>query len=396
VPGFQPIDVKRARSETPGAEGFVHLNSCGASLMPQRVVEAVQAHIELEARVGGYEAERQVTDRIEATYASLAQLIGAAPDEIAIVENATRGWDMAFYGFPFEPGDRILTSVAEYASNYIAYLQMARRRGVVIDVVPDDESGQLDVAALADRIDERAKLIAVTHVPTQGGLVQPVAEIGRVARASGVPFLLDACQSAGQMPLDVDAMGVDMLSATSRKFLRGPRGVGFLYVRRGWTQRLDPPFLDLRAATWTGTNSYTVRADARRFETWESNVAGKLGLGAAVDYALAWGLPAIEARVQQLAAELRERLARIPGTQLRDRGRRPCGIVTLEIDGHAPQDLVVALREHGIHVGASPPESSLLDMRGRGLAGLLRAGVHYYNTSEELERYARTLESLLR
>ena len=302
---------------------------------------------------------------------------------------------MAFYAFPFAPGDRILTSVAEYASNYIAFLQTARRTGAVVEVVPDDETGQLDVSALEARLDTSVKLIAITHVPTQGGLVQPVAEIGRLARAAGVPFLLDACQSVGQMPIDVEALCVDVLSATSRKFLRGPRGVGFLYVRREWIERLEPPFLDLRAATWTHADRYAIRADARRFESWESNVAGRLGLGAAVDYALDLGLDAIEARVVALADELRTHLDALPGVSVRDRGRRRCGIVTAEVSGHSPLDLVTALDQRGVYLSASPPESSLLDMRGRGLPGLLRAGVHYYNTRDELERYVETLATLL-
>jgi len=390
------IDVARARAETPGAEFVVHLNNCGAALMPRAVVDAVVGHVELEAQVGGYEAERRAAGAVEDTYRSLARLVGARPTEIAIVENATRGWDMAFHSFPFAPGDRILTSHSEYASNFIAHLQLERHRGVETLVVPDDESGQIDVAALADRIDSRVKLIALTHVPTQGGLVQPAAEVGAIARSAGIPFLLDACQSAGQLPLDVDAMGVDMLSATSRKFLRGPRGVGFLYVREQWIERLVPPFLDLRSATWTRSDAYQIRDDARRFETWESNVAGKLGFGVAVDYALAWGLEAIERRISHLADELRSRLDTISGVHVRDRGRVRCGIVTVEVDGHTPQALVAQLAERGIHTSASPAESSLLDMQARGLPGLLRVGVHYYNTPEELERYARTLESLLR
>jgi cysteine desulfurase/selenocysteine lyase len=263
-----PIDIAQARRDTPAVDSIVHFNNAGAALMPTPVMAAQLRHLQLEADTGGYEAAAAASDQMEAVYDSLAQLLNADRTEIALVENATVAWDMAFYSVGFAPGDRILTAEAEYVSNYIAFLQVARRTGAVVEVVPSDAAGELDLDELDRMIDRRVKLIAITHVPTNGGLVNPAAAVGRIARAHGVLYLLDACQSVGHMPIDVAAIGCDMLSATGRKYLRGPRGTGFLYVRRGILDQLDPPFLDLQAATWVAPDRYEIRPDARRFENW--------------------------------------------------------------------------------------------------------------------------------
>jgi cysteine desulfurase/selenocysteine lyase len=390
------IDLARVRADTPGIAHVLHLNNAGAALPPRPVTEALIAHLRREAEIGGYEAAEEAEETLERCYDAIAQLLNCAREEIAVVENATRAWDMAFYGFRFREGDRILTGKAEYASNYIAYLQVARRTGAVVEAIPDDEHGQVSVTALERSIDDKVKLIALTHVPTNGGLVNPAAEVGRIARAAGIPYLLDACQSAGQLPLDVERIGCDMLSATGRKFLRGPRATGFLYIRRGLMDRVEPPFLDLHAATWTAPDRYEMRPDARRFENWETNFAGKIGLGVAVDYALAQGLPAIEARVKALAADLRERLAALAGVAVRDKGRERCGIVTFTAEAMPAAELKSALARRGINVSLSETSGTLLDMHERGLTAMVRASVHYYNSEEELERFVAALAELIR
>ena len=249
-------------------------------------------------------------------------------------------------------------------------------------------------AALERAIDQRVKLIALTHVPTNGGLVNPAAEVGKVAKAAGIPFLLDACQSAGQLPLDVERIGCDMLSATGRKYLRGPRAIGFLYVRRELIEQLEPPFLDLHAATWTAPDRYEIRGDARRFENWETNFAGKIGLALAVEYALAQGLHAIAARVQKLAAELRELLSAIPGLAVRDKGQERCGIVTFTAEQMPAEALQGALARRRINTSLTTTSSTLLDMSERSLPAMVRASVHYYNSEEELERFAAAVARL--
>jgi cysteine desulfurase / selenocysteine lyase len=389
------LDLERARRETPGCATVLHFNNAGAALMPKPVLDALQRHLQLEATIGGYEAADRERAAVERVYDALAHLLGGHRDEIAVIENATRAWDMAFYSLRFGPGDRILTATAEYASNYIAYLQVAARTGAVVEVVPDDEHGQVSVDALRRMLDDRVKLIAITHVPTNGGLVNPAAAVGRVAREAGVPYLLDACQSVGQLPMDVTELGCDMLSATGRKYLRGPRATGFLWVRRDFLPQMTPPFLDLHAATWVARDRYEVRADARRFENWETYYAGKIALGVAVDYALAWGLPAIRERVYLLAGRLRERLAALPGITLRDKGAERCGIVTFTAADCAAALIRQVLLSQAINVSVSSYAGTRLDMEARRLPGVVRASVHYYNSEEEIERFCAALAPLL-
>ncbi|HEX2191680.1 MAG TPA: aminotransferase class V-fold PLP-dependent enzyme [Acidimicrobiales bacterium] len=373
---------------------MLHLNHAGASLMPAPVLETVVSHLQREAEIGGYEAAAEADDRLQAVYRSAAGLLGAGPEEIALVENATRAWDMAFYSFRFRPGDRILIGRAEYVSNVIAELHTARRRGVSVDVVDDDENGQIDLVALERHIDDRVRLIALTHVPTNGGLVNPAADVGRMARAAGIPFILDACQSAGQLPLDVAELGCDVLALTGRKYLRGPRGTGVLYVRGELIDDLEPPFVEVGSAIWTAPDRYELAPGARRFETWERSVAGVLGLGAAIDHALYWGIDAIEARVVALGDGLRDRLAAVEGVTVHDKGIRRCGIVTFTVDGVEPPEVQRGLAAEGINVSVSWQSQAQLDLPARGLGDLVRASVHYVNTGEELDRAAGAVAAL--
>lgn len=383
---FTAAEVDGYRADTPGTGESAYFMSAGASLVPLPVDAAIRRHLDLELRIGGYAAADAQQHELDGVYDSVARLIGASPQEIALTENATVAWQLAFYSLSFEPGDRILTGEAEYGANYVAYLQVQQRYGVIVEVVPSDEAGQFDTAALESMIDERVRLISLTWVPTNGGLVNPAAEVGRIARRHGIFYLLDACQAIGQLPVDVTELGCDAMSATGRKFLRGPRGTGFLFVRGDVLPRLEPPMLDHYSAPWTALDQYTLRDDARRFETWENSYALRAGLGTAVDYALEVGIDKIQHRCAMLADRLRAGIDGIPGARMLDLGVERCAIVSFDLAGVPAEQLVAAARAERIVIGTSGPNSTLVDASRRHLSVINRASPHYYNTEEEVDR----------
>lgn len=381
------IDIAKLRDETPGCSEVLHFNNAGSSLMPAPVHDAMMRHIEMEYLYGGAEAERRSQAAIQGFYPAFAKLLNADPEEIAYVENATRGWDMAFYGIPFKEGDRIITHESEYASNYLAFLQIRKRVGIEIDLVPSDPTGQIDVDALKQVIRPQTRAIAITHIPTQGGLVNPAEEVGRFARDHGLIYVLDGCQSVGQVDIDVKKIGCHILTGSGRKFLRGPRGTGFLYVSNEIIGQLEPPFVDLHSATWTGEDEYEFFQTARKFENYESNVAGKVGITAAVEYALNVGMPEIENRIALLGHRMREMLAELPKVTVHDRGERKGGIVTFTIDGFESAEVAERLRQVGCNVSVSNVEFARLDLGRRGTGPVVRASVHYFNTDEEIDKF---------
>ena len=393
---MKKFDIKRARDETPACKDIVHFNNAGASLMPLPVSEALHDYLRKEEKLGGYETAELEAESLENFYYATAKLLNCEKDEIAFTENATRAWEMVFYAFKFQPGDRILTTISEYGSNVIAYNQQAAKYGAEVIFVPNDKYGQIDLRALENLIDERVKLISINHVPTGNGLVNPAKEIGKLAKSAGIPYLLDATQSIGQIPIDVKEIGCDALCGTGRKYLRGPRATGFLYIRRELIEKLIPPFLDIHSATLTSPHTYKIRSDAKRFETWEQFMAGKVALGVAIDYALSWGIETIQKRIYKLASELRKKLAEIDGVMVTDEGKEKCGIVTFIAHQMCASRIKKQLACHKINVSVSEGSGNFVLFQHRGLKEVVRASVHYYNTTEEIDYFVTILKKILK
>ncbi len=389
------IDIEALRAKTPGCSHRNHLNNAGAALLSTPTITTMSEYLQREAQIGGYEAADEAADRISDVYESLARLVGASASQIALFDNSTHAWNAACYSVPLREGDRILTGRSEYGSNVLAYLQLTRRTGAEVVVVPNDETGQIDLDELANLIDERTKLIGLTWVPTSGGLVNPAADVGRLARAADVLYLLDATQAVGQFPVDVSALGCDLLTGTGRKFLRGPRGTGFLYAGSRAIDRLDPFVAEIHSATWDGGRSFTWVDGAQRFETWENSYVNVLGLGAAVNQALDIGIDRIGERSAALGARLRTGLARIAGVSVHDLGREQCAIVTARVAGVDSGAVADALSRDGINVSTTVGEHTQFDSEVRDVHPLVRLSPHYYNTESEIDRAVDAVASIV-
>lgn len=389
------LDITQIRSATPGCDHCLHFNNAGAALMPRPVIDAVNDYFQFESLHGGYEAAREYRDEIAATYEVIADFIGAEASEIALSHSATDAWTRAFYALPLKSGDTIVTGKSEYASNYLAFLQLAERLDLHIQVIPNDPDGQISVEALQSTIDDKVRLIAISHAPTNGGLINPVREIGFIAKQHGITFMVDACQTIGQLPINVLDIGCDILTATGRKYLRGPRGTGFLYIANSLQEKVTPHMIDLHAATWLGEDRYEWRKDAKAFESWERNYANVLGLKAAVAYAQELGVDNIGERVVMLGAMLRDRLSALPDIMVHDLGEHKGGIVSFSHATFQAAALYEALYQQHIHTSVATKEDTFLDMNERGIEQMLRASVHYYNTEAEIEDFVRILSNIL-
>ena len=379
--------VGRWRAETPGCAHRNHLNNAGAALMPQPVIDAMQEHLQLESTIGGYEAADAREAEITQVYSDTATLVGAAPRNIAIVGSATAAFTQAIGTIDFQPGDAIVTTRCDYTSYQIQYLALAERRGVEVLHAADLPEGGVDPQSIRELVRQsRCRLVSLSWVPTNSGLVQDAVAVGRICEELGVPYHLDACQAVGQMPIDISSLRCDFLSATARKFLRGPRGLGFLVVSDRALDRGDTPlFIDMRAARWTAPESYEPADTALRFETWELPYAQVLGLGAAARYASAVGIDQARDRAIALAARARSGLAGIPGVRVLDRGGNPCAIVTASVSGMDAPAIVEALRERRINTSASLAWYGLYDFAEKGVESAVRLSPHYYNTEAEVD-----------
>lgn len=387
------INLSAVRNDCPACENLVHFNNAGSALSPASVTDAVIRHLRLEQEIGGYEAAAAEASQLARFYSAFAELLNCQPIEIAYQENATRAWHAAFHAIDLQPGDHVITGDMEYASNYLDLIHFGKHKQLEVSVIASDAQGLIDLNALEDAITPRTRLIALTHVASQRGDIQPAAEVGKIARQHNLLYLLDACQSAGQINLDVEELQCDFLSGTGRKYLRGPRGTGFLYVRKETLPQLNPAVIDLHAANWQAVNEYSLQPDASRFENWERNTANVIGLTQAVDYALTLGLDNIAERVNHLAKLLHDKLSQVDKVSVHERSKSLSGIVTFNKHDEDASVLHKRLRAHKINTSVSSQRNAQLDVAQTIGVDINRASIHYYNSEEEIDRFVEAVSA---
>lgn len=394
---FSPDQFKNWREDTPGCTHRVHLNNAGAALMPQPVIDAIYQHIELETQIGGYEAQDAVSDMIQGAYASVADLVGCNPENIAMVENATVATSQALSAFDFKPGDSIITTNVDYSSNQIMLLNLSKRFGVKIIRAKDLPEGGVDPGSVHQLIRKhRPQLMLMSWIPTNSGLVQDAAQVGDVCKEENVTFILDACQAVGQIPVDVKKLKCDFLAATSRKFLRGPRGMGFLYVSdRALNRNMYPLFPDTHGARWTAPDTFRLEEGAKRFENWEFPHALLLGMGKAAEYANQIGMETISHRATELGSYTRGKLHELPGVRVLDKGKQTCAIVSAAFEEVKADSLVHKLRKRNINTSSASRSSGVIDMDLKNAKSILRISPHYYNTRDEIDQLSDAVRTIV-
>lgn len=398
------LPIENIRRDTALSAQIIHFNNAGGSLCPKIVTDRMSDYLAEEGRLGGYEIALDRKEELKGFYHGLATHLNTRPENIALAKSATDAFNRGLSAIRWKAGDIILTTKSDYVSNHILFLQLERFYGVTTEILPEGKMGY-DPEGLEERLRKgpRPKLVSITHIPTNSGRVQDVHAAGKMCREYNVLYAVDACQSAGQLPLDVQAIGCDFLSATFRKYLRGPRGVAFLYVsdRVLADPKMEPLGLDLQGAEWTAPHQYQLMPDARRFESWERSMALQLGAATAIEYLNQLPINAVRERIIRLANELSRACAPLAFLQEHRYFERPehghqSGILLFDVDTPlTAAELIAALRRQGLHASTSGVSNDQHHFRERGIDWALRLSIHYYNTEEEIARAVEILRKVL-
>lgn len=387
-----PEILTQLRNETPSCHTQIHFNNAGASLMPDPVYYALKEHLDLERHIGGYSAEEAAQASLANFYTAIARLVNATPAEIAFAQNHSRAWETGIRAINWKKGDRILIHESAYNSNYLTFLHLKQTKEIELDIAPSDEKGLIDIESLPALLTSQTKAIAITHMPTFDGSVQPVEKVGSFAKNNGLIYVLDACQSIGQTVMDVKKIGCHIMAGTGRKWLRGPRGTGFLYVSQDIVNTLTPALIDNVSAHQIDENSFDWSDGAKRFETYERHIAGQIGLGIAADYAHSIGLEHVQTRIRHLASTLRHALSNISAINCLEDKNAQSGIVTFHIHNKDAKSIIKTLWDHKITVSFVSPQHAYFKFQRLGLNGAIRASIHYYNTETEIDTVCQILK----
>lgn len=380
------IDTTKVRADTPGCTHKIFLNSAGSSLMTKGAVQIMHSYLDKEMILGGYQTVPFFQHEIDAFYLHASALLHTSPGNIAFTFNATDAYAKAVSSITFKPGDYILTTEDDYVSNYILFFSLQKRFGLQMVRSNTLPSGDINMFDLETKmLKYRPVLVSVTHIPSNSGKIQDVEKIGHLCDKYDIWYIVDACQSVGQMDIDVNKIKCDFLSATGRKFLRGPRGTGFLYVSdKALAACLEPLLIDMRGATWETENNYMPSGSATRFELWEANYANILGLSEAIRYAMSIGLKNIRAYNLELCQLLKEQLQIIPDIKITEEGSQTASIVTFTSDTKTLDEYKNTLDMANISYSVGYRHFALIDFNKKNVDWVIRFSPHYFNTTDEI------------
>lgn len=392
------MNTDKIRQDIKGlSDGKIFLNNAGSSLMPQVVLDSMINYLHQEEQFGGYEVANRNAELLEQFYDETAKLINCKSSNIAFATSATDAYAKALSSIVFKEGDVIITTVDDYISNQIVFISLQKKLNVKVIRTKNLSDNELDLVDLEHLIKEhRPKLVAVTHIPTNSGLIQNVESVGKICRQYDVLYLVDACQSVGQLVVDVEKIGCDFLTATGRKFMRGPRGTGFLYVSdKILEQNYAPLLLDMRGANWSEFDDYELFKTAKRFEHWEISYASLLGLMEATKYANAVGMKEIENYNRKLSEKLRQNLKN-NGFNIWDWGNNLSSIVTFSGPDGDLENIQKVLKENNVFFSVTYKNSALIDFTNKNINGIVRLSPHYFNTVDEIEKVSEILKNSLK
>jgi len=375
---------------------LIYFDNAATSLKPRQVIEAVKRYYEeCSANVhrGIYELSQEATDLYEESRARIGRFIGCKPSELVFVKNTTEAINLVAYGVKWSNGDEVVSTVMEHHSNMIPWQMVAKRFGVKLRYAGIKPDGTLDLENLAELANRRTRLIAVCHVSNVLGTINDVREVAKIAHENNALLLVDAAQSVPHMPINVKDLGCDLLAFSGHKLL-GPTGIGCLYIREGVEEELEPPFGGGEMISHVELHGYRLNDMPWRFEPGTPNIAGAIGLAAAVDYLKSIGMESIRDHERRLTERAIEILKEVGGVEVYGpmEPEKRCGLVAFNLKGISG-DLVAALLDEfeniavrsGFH--CAQPLHKIL-----GAQSSVRASFYLYNTLDELEAFRRGLK----
>ena len=396
------FDVQRVRADFPlltrsvHGKPLVYFDNANTSQKPASVIEAMDEHYRRHS-ANVARAVHQLGEESTAAYEGardkLARFINApSRDELILTSGTTQSINLVAYSYALprlEPGDAILTTVMEHHANIVPWQLVAARSGATVKAAPINERGELDVEQYIAMLTPEVKLACVAHVSNVLGTVNPVREIAKACRKRGIPLLVDGSQAVPHRPVDVQALGCDFYAITGHKML-GPTGTGALWAKREHLEAM-PPFFGggdmIREVRFSGTTFADV---PHKFEAGTPNIAGFVGLSAAIDYYDSLGFEAIHAWEQQLLTYATERLREVPGLRIFGEAAQKEPVISFLLDGAQASDMATLLDLQGVAVRSGHHCAHPL-MQFYGVPATLRASLAFYNTREEIDAFVVAL-----